>query len=482
MNFDDLAASVNHFHHGDEFEHIDEDSHDKLRPPDLDDFGLSFLDTRTKEDAHHIEEMPKITSSNVEETSNRSHVSSYRQTQRRTSSRGRRLKKGQSKRNFVTRERHVIQHNYHDHANDVIDFDEFTNDAMGLESPMKKKGGVAVPFPLKLHELLEKVEEEGHQKIVSWQPHGRAFVVREPKKFVADLMPRFFRQTKLTSFQRQLNLYGFSRLTRGPDAGGYYHELFLRGKPQLTRRMVRTKIKGTGYKAASNPACEPNFYKMSPLGPGFKSNDHGGNQIEAQTCYGLQSPITKTSYHHNVPMPVVTPDAEVPKTMQVQPNPDVFPIPQNIMGTSDSENPALSTAAPKPFLRPRLQQNIHHHHHSRAVKMGNEHFHYMESLKQPVDDTTFYPDEISGSRSCTPSPIFFEKISSEDTSVKDTDEDPSQDPLAIFLADMDGDFEDDLVFTSSDSNNNNDVQHPETEVTESQNEEDIQSNLCIFEV
>ena len=55
---------------------------------------------------------------------------------------------------------------------------------------------------------------------------------------------RFFRQTKLTSFQRQLNLYGFSRLTRGRDSGGYYHELFLRGKTYLTRSMSRTKIKG----------------------------------------------------------------------------------------------------------------------------------------------------------------------------------------------------------------------------------------------
>jgi hypothetical protein len=74
---------------------------------------------------------------------------------------------------------------------------------------------------------------------IARQPHGRCFVVHKPKEFAAEVMPLFFRQSKITSFQRQLNLYGFIRITQGPDRGGYYHELFLRHKAFLCGMMVR---------------------------------------------------------------------------------------------------------------------------------------------------------------------------------------------------------------------------------------------------
>ena len=72
---------------------------------------------------------------------------------------------------------------------------------------------------------------------------------------------RFFSQTKYPSFQRQLNLYGFSRFSHGPDKGAYYHHCFIKGHEQLVRSMQRTKIKGT--KVRRTPTEEPNFYDPS---------------------------------------------------------------------------------------------------------------------------------------------------------------------------------------------------------------------------
>ena len=136
-----------------------------------------------------------------------------------------------------------VPHIYHDYS--------VVPDQIGFVR--KKTGGVTQPFPEKLMDMLAK---EPDTTVVSWLPHGRAFIVRKPKAFTADIMPKYFRQTKLTSFQRQLNLYGFRRITQGADAGAYYHELFLRGRPQLCMRMNRQKVKGTGHKQPADAQTE----------------------------------------------------------------------------------------------------------------------------------------------------------------------------------------------------------------------------------
>jgi len=105
----------------------------------------------------------------------------------------------------------IVQHNYHDHAGDAKPASYKDSDS--------QRGGVSTPFPLKLHEMLNSVEADACSHIVSWQPHGRCFVVHKPGLF-KDLLPRYFKLSKIASFQRQLNLYGFQRLTRGNDKGG----------------------------------------------------------------------------------------------------------------------------------------------------------------------------------------------------------------------------------------------------------------------
>jgi hypothetical protein len=154
-----------------------------------------------------------------------------------------------------------IQHNYHDHAND--------DGAIYRDVPVVSKGGVTVPFPMKLHNMLEHISlnDPTLAEIVSWQPHGRCFLVKDIKTFTSDVLPRFFQQRKYASFQRQLNLYGFNRITKGPDRGSYYHELFLRSKQILCRGIQRMKVKGTGSRMASNPKQEPNFYLMQVMPP-----------------------------------------------------------------------------------------------------------------------------------------------------------------------------------------------------------------------
>lgn len=109
-----------------------------------------------------------------------------------------------------------------------------------------KRKGRTGSFPQKLHQILQELErQDGGAAIASFLPHGRAFAIHKPRDFVKTIMPKYFRMSRFSSFQRQLNLYDFQRITtEGPDKGAYYHELFVKDRPSLSTMMKRNKIKG----------------------------------------------------------------------------------------------------------------------------------------------------------------------------------------------------------------------------------------------
>jgi hypothetical protein len=80
--------------------------------------------------------------------------------------------------------RRGVPHVYHDYSK-VPDMSDYSR---------KKTGGVTQPFPEKLMEMLTR--ESNMQQVVGWLPHGRAFIVRKPKAFTEDIMPKYFRQSK----------------------------------------------------------------------------------------------------------------------------------------------------------------------------------------------------------------------------------------------------------------------------------------------
>ena len=53
--------------------------------------------------------------------------------------------------------------------------------------------------------------------------------------------------------------------TVGPDKGGYYHEMFLRGKQFLTKHIKRSKVKGTGPRKSVPPELVPDLYAFPPI-------------------------------------------------------------------------------------------------------------------------------------------------------------------------------------------------------------------------
>lgn len=185
--------------------------------------------------------------------------------------------------------RQFVKHAYKDRANEE-------------DGPLSKKDEVVLSqydedrvggtFPLKLHIILKILEKEGKDHIFSWLPHGRAFGIHKPGMFEEEVMKRFFKQSQISSFRRQLNLYGFLRLSNGRDSGSYYHELFLRGRPLLSMKMVRTRIKGTKIRASSSPADEPHFYSMPYLGPSVRPSSN--SPLQQQSPNFMNASLTRS--------------------------------------------------------------------------------------------------------------------------------------------------------------------------------------------
>lgn len=98
-------------------------------------------------------------------------------------------------------------------------------------------------FPVKLYRMIYEAKQAGKENVVSFLPHGRAFAIHDKDTFIRDILPRYFPGCQLPSFQKQLNLYGFHKVTVGKDKGtfNYFHAHFLKGRPSLSEKIQRRR-------------------------------------------------------------------------------------------------------------------------------------------------------------------------------------------------------------------------------------------------
>jgi HSF-type DNA-binding len=88
---------------------------------------------------------------------------------------------------------------------------------MVLPFPRTGKRGVPQQFPRRLFEMLNQESTKNvaersvvHPQIISWSLSGKAFRIYNVTDFATTILPKYFRTTKFSSFQRNLNLVSFS--------------------------------------------------------------------------------------------------------------------------------------------------------------------------------------------------------------------------------------------------------------------------------
>ena len=87
---------------------------------------------------------------------------------------------------------------------------------------MKKKKNRQ--FIAVLHNMIETEEDT----IMLWTHSGSAFKIYEKSPNLSNAIGRHFRHNNYTSFQRQLNIYNFSKSQTGEFAGSFFHPTFSR--------------------------------------------------------------------------------------------------------------------------------------------------------------------------------------------------------------------------------------------------------------
>jgi len=97
-------------------------------------------------------------------------------------------------------------------------------------------------FPVTLYRMIHETStQRKRDDIVSFTPSGAGFEIHRPDDFEREILPLYFAHGKLSSFKRQLNLYGFRLLSHGVDSGAYAHPIFCRDDREASERIKRLK-------------------------------------------------------------------------------------------------------------------------------------------------------------------------------------------------------------------------------------------------
>eukprot|EP00986_Skeletonema_menzelii_P019625 scaffold28736_cov137-Skeletonema_menzelii.AAC.1 len=280
--------------------------------------------------------------------------------------------------------------------------------ATSLNSTTPRTRRTKSEFPTKVYAMLELADSIFQfRQAVSWLPHGRAFEIHNKFKFMNDVVPVFFNQTKIRSFNRQLHLWGFRRIGRANEQV-WYHDNFLRGKPEDMKLMIRTKIKGN-MAISSEDVKEPNFYDLPPLPVCYKRPsailDAMENAIlKLPTASGAvgQCVSSMGGKHHQI---MVLPRKESPREVNVdfsqdqlfqfQSLPPLSPFRSVSNGSEAMMNPCvpamkyqsplqvdtIGSSQPVP-MHETSAQGLHRHPH---MLDGNLHYDFCFSLKNDED-------------------------------------------------------------------------------------------------
>ncbi|XP_068241977.1 heat shock factor protein 2 isoform X2 [Palaemon carinicauda] len=101
--------------------------------------------------------------------------------------------------------------------------------------------------PAFLTKLWRLVDDRQTDDLICWTENGRSFIIQNQARFSRELLPQYYKHNNMASFVRQLNMYGFHKVTSA-DSGGlrvekdemeFAHPAFQQGREDLIENIKR---------------------------------------------------------------------------------------------------------------------------------------------------------------------------------------------------------------------------------------------------
>ena len=79
------------------------------------------------------------------------------------------------------------------------------------------------------------------RNIVSWSPEGDAITIDSHNELLESILAKYFNLTKISSFVRQLNLYGFNKISERGSQMMYKHPYFIKDRISQHKKIKRKR-------------------------------------------------------------------------------------------------------------------------------------------------------------------------------------------------------------------------------------------------
>ncbi|KAG7401613.1 hypothetical protein PHYBOEH_000145 [Phytophthora boehmeriae] len=146
---------------------------------------------------------------------------------------------------------------------------ESSSDSSASVSGETPKRGWVAPFLLHLHQMLRRE----NTKIIRWAEDGMAFQILDKEALTNQILPKYFKNKNFSSFQRQLNYFGFRKWSKARSQFPTYSREHFTRDNYSEMSLVKRQSKKSRKRKSSTASDEDQPAKRAAIPSSYVANE-----------------------------------------------------------------------------------------------------------------------------------------------------------------------------------------------------------------